>query len=107
MFPSSNMQVAGTRFSIEVNTQDDNMRIAYKLIQLFFWRMPADLFLFTLKSLDNHRVVLDNIFKCIYRKFENLNALDPLCADIIEFLLVILNDDAYVGIIFTIPWAPA
>lgn len=106
MFPNSNMQVSGTRFSIEVNTQDDNMRIAYKLIQLFFWRMPADIFLSTLKLLDNHRAVLDNIFKCIYRKFETLNVLDPLCADILEFILVILNDESYTGIIFAIPWAP-
>ena len=106
MFPNSNMQVSGTRFNIEVNTQDENMRMAFKLIQLFFWRMPADLFLSTLKSLDNHRAVLDNIFKCINRKFESLNVLDPLCADIIDFTLIILSDEAYTGIIFSIPWAP-
>ena len=91
---------------IEVSLHDDALRIAYKLIQLAFWRMPNDVFLIILKSLDEKNMVVDNILKCLFRKFDSLNMLEPLVCDILDFLQVIIEDKEFNNILFNIPWAP-
>lgn len=107
LFPTSNLSIPGSRFTIDVSTQDDAMRVAYKLLQLVFWRMPNESFLTILKSLDNSKQVLDNILKCLFRKYDSLNILDPLVCDILDFLQAIVEDPVYSNIFFEIPWAPA
>lgn len=86
--------------------QDDAMRIAYKLIQLAFWRMPNEAFLSILKTLDDKNIVVDNILKCLFRKFDNLNILEPLVCDILDFLQVIIEDKDFSLLLFNLQWAP-
>jgi hypothetical protein len=106
LFPNSNLSIPGTRFVIDVSTQDEAMRVAYKLIQLSFWRMPSDAFLGILKSLDNSRQVVDNILKCVFKKYDSINVLEPLVGDILDFLQMIIEDPAFSGILFEVAWAP-
>lgn len=106
LFPNSNLTIPGSRFIIDVSTQDDTMKVAYKLIQLSFWRMPNDAFLALLKSVDNSKQVLDNILKCLFKKFDSINVLEPLTGDIIDFLQMIIEDPSFSNILFEVPWAP-
>jgi hypothetical protein len=106
LFPTSNLQVPSNRFQMVVSLDQDEMRIAYKLIQLFFWRMPSDVFLNILKASDNSKVVLDNMLKCLFKKYESLNILDPLVADILDLLQIIFEDPAFTDVVFSIGWAP-
>jgi hypothetical protein len=69
--------------------------------------MPNDSFLSILKSVDNSRQVLDNIFKCVFRKFDSINILEPLIGDIIDFIQMIIEDPAFANALFEISWAPA
>lgn len=91
---------------MDVNTHEDTMRIAYKLIQLSFWRMPSNQFIPLLKSVDDSRLVLDNILKCLFRKFDGLTVLDPLCADILTFIETIISEKEYSEVLFNLSWAP-
>lgn len=106
LFAYANLVIPNSRFQIEVVLNDTNLAIAYKLLQLSFWRMPADIFMTLLKSMDNYNLILDNILKCLFRKFEQINILDPLVCDILTFLKVIFDEPEFSDLMFRISWAP-